>query len=68
MEEIVSEVLINDTTIASSQSTKIVQTPPAVYHQCKICGAPALHSNYGVMTCSPCKMFFKRNAEKGQVN
>lgn len=38
------------------------------FHQCKICGAFALYSNFGAITCSPCKMFFKRNAETGQVN
>lgn len=29
--------------------------------QCKICGASALHSNYGAITCYSCKMFFKRH-------
>ncbi len=37
------------------------------FSQCKICLAPAIHSNYGVISCSPCKMFFKRNAEIEQV-
>lgn len=37
-------------------------------YQCKICGAPAIYSNFGVISCFPCKMFFKRNAELGQVN
>jgi hypothetical protein len=37
-------------------------------HQCQICRAPALHSNYGAMTCASCKMFFKRTAETGQVS
>ncbi len=37
-------------------------------YQCKICKAPAIHSNYGVISCPPCKMFFKRNAEIGQVS
>ncbi|CAF1092741.1 unnamed protein product [Adineta ricciae] len=35
--------------------------------QCKICGAPAEHSNYGAISCSPCKMFFRRNAITGQL-
>jgi len=39
-----------------------------ILQQCKICGAFALHSNFGAMTCFPCKMFFKRNAETGQVS
>jgi hypothetical protein len=38
-----------------------------ISHECKICGAPARHSNYGVITCYPCKMFFKRNVTIGQV-
>ncbi len=36
-------------------------------YECKICGAPALHSNYGAITCYPCKMFFKRHVAIGQV-
>jgi hypothetical protein len=39
-----------------------------VLHECKICGAPALHSNYGAITCYPCKMFFKRNATINHVS
>lgn len=35
--------------------------------ECKICGAPALHSNYGAVTCHPCKMFFKRHVAIEQV-
>ncbi|CAF1435506.1 unnamed protein product [Adineta ricciae] len=35
--------------------------------KCKICGAPAEHSNYGAVSCSPCKMFFRRNAITGQL-
>ncbi|CAF1102380.1 unnamed protein product [Rotaria sordida] len=31
--------------------------------QCKICEAPALYSYFGVISCDPCKVFFKRNAE-----
>jgi uncharacterized Zn finger protein (UPF0148 family) len=36
--------------------------------QCKICGAFARYSYYGAVVCPPCRMFFKRNAETGQVN
>ncbi|CAF1356726.1 unnamed protein product [Adineta steineri] len=30
--------------------------------ECRICGAPAQYVNFGVISCSSCKMFFKRNA------
>ncbi|UJR07776.1 hypothetical protein I4U23_012059 [Adineta vaga] len=30
---------------------------------CQICGAPALFTNFGIVSCASCKMFFKRNAE-----
>lgn len=35
--------------------------------QCEICGAPASYINFGVKSCSSCKMFFKRNAEAKDV-
>ncbi|CAF1166838.1 unnamed protein product [Rotaria sordida] len=35
--------------------------------QCRICGVPAEYSYFGVISCNPCKMFFKRNANAGQV-
>ncbi|UJR16585.1 hypothetical protein I4U23_003485 [Adineta vaga] len=31
---------------------------------CQICGSSAIYSFYGTIACGPCKMFFKRNAEK----
>ncbi|CAF1347160.1 unnamed protein product [Adineta steineri] len=34
--------------------------------ECKICGASAKYSYFGIVSCQPCKMFFKRNAEQGQ--
>ncbi|CAF3964605.1 unnamed protein product, partial [Rotaria sp. Silwood1] len=34
--------------------------------KCQICGVPAIFSFYSVISCNPCKMFFKRNAELGQ--
>ncbi len=37
------------------------------FYQCKICDGSAIHSNYGVISCPPCKMFFKRNAHIGHV-
>ncbi|CAF1087840.1 unnamed protein product [Rotaria sordida] len=29
--------------------------------ECRICGAPAEYEHFGVISCNPCKMFFKRN-------
>jgi hypothetical protein len=34
---------------------------------CRVCGATALYSYVGVVVCSSCKMFFKRNALPKQV-
>ncbi|CAF1220710.1 unnamed protein product [Adineta steineri] len=48
------------------ESTTIIQESKTSSQQCQICGAPALFSNYGVISCSSCKMFFKRNAELKQ--
>ncbi len=36
--------------------------------ECKICGASAQYSYYGAIVCVSCKVFFRRNAEAGQVN
>ncbi|UJR17932.1 hypothetical protein I4U23_004831 [Adineta vaga] len=33
-----------------------------VSNQCRICGVLARFSYYGVRSCQPCKMFFRRNA------
>ncbi|CAF1217390.1 unnamed protein product [Rotaria sordida] len=33
---------------------------------CQICGHSAIYSFYGVKSCNPCRMFFKRNAQLGQ--
>ena len=42
-------------------SSSAYSKPKGSSLQCKICGAPALHSNYGAITCYSCKMFFKRH-------
>lgn len=34
---------------------------------CKICLAPASNSHYGIRSCEPCKIFFRRNATKERV-
>lgn len=36
--------------------------------ECKICGAPAIYQYFGVISCQPCKVFFRRNANLRQVN
>jgi hypothetical protein len=60
--------------IDKTSSTKILMvdnipsSSKETLQQCKICGASALHSHFGAMTCFPCKMFFKRNAETRQVS
>ena len=35
--------------------------------QCKVCGDMAKYAYFGVISCHPCKMFFKRYAETKQV-
>jgi len=54
--------------ISSKNSTAIKRQSKTVSTECKICGAPASYSYFGVISCHSCKMFFKRNAERGQVN
>ncbi|CAF1232777.1 unnamed protein product [Rotaria sordida] len=34
--------------------------------ECRICGVPAKYTYFGVVSCHPCKMFFKRTAERGK--
>ena len=35
--------------------------------ECKVCSGDAFNTYYGVKTCEPCKVFFKRNAENRKV-
>ena len=37
-------------------------------YQCRICGAPAKYSYFGVISCDSCKIFFRRNAERERVS
>ncbi len=37
-------------------------------HECRICGAPAEYSHFGVISCLSCKIFFRRNGYIKQVN
>jgi hypothetical protein len=50
-----------------TQSMIIKLQPRRLPTECKICGASALYSYYGVVVCSSCKVFFKRNAQKKLV-
>jgi hypothetical protein len=69
MEETYPEKDLRDAMITSTfDSTNTKQQSKPLSHQCKICGGSALNSNYGAITCSPCKMFFKRNAAVDQVS
>ena len=58
----------DEMTTSESTPTDIKTQTQSISHECKICGAIALHSNYGAMTCSPCKMFFRRNAKLDRVS
>ncbi|CAF1283122.1 unnamed protein product [Adineta steineri] len=50
------KILSSNTTVANQE----------LLNQCKICGSPAKYSYFGVISCNSCKMFFKRNAERGE--
>ncbi|CAF2531364.1 unnamed protein product [Rotaria sp. Silwood2] len=51
---------------SSNNSTNKKRPSTIVQTDCKICGAPAKYSYFGVVSCNSCKMFFKRNAERGK--
>lgn len=47
-----------------------IKTPKSklLLHQCRICGAPASYSHFGVISCLSCKIFFRRNGNVKQVS
>ncbi|CAF3837777.1 unnamed protein product [Rotaria sordida] len=47
----------------SDNSTNTKRQSTMMQIKCKICGVPARHSHFGVISCDSCKMFFKRNAK-----
>lgn len=53
---------------SSTQSADVRTKSTPAHHTCKICGTRALHSNFGAITCGACKVFFRRQAIKGQVS
>jgi ribosomal protein L37AE/L43A len=61
MKETSDVILITD-------STSMLHKSIIASQKCKVCGATALYTNFGIISCSSCKMFFKRNAELKQVS
>ncbi|UJR07777.1 hypothetical protein I4U23_012060 [Adineta vaga] len=53
--------ILNDIEMESSKEH--FDRSKELIYKCKVCTAPATYSYFGVICCSPCKMFFKRNAE-----
>ncbi|CAF1474176.1 unnamed protein product, partial [Rotaria sordida] len=51
---------------SSNNMINIERQSEIVLSECKICGVPASYSYFGIISCNPCKMFFKRNAENGK--
>ncbi|CAF1183617.1 unnamed protein product [Adineta steineri] len=48
--------------LTTNAKLNIPSTKKQNLSECRICGAPAQYVNFGVISCSSCKMFFKRNA------
>jgi hypothetical protein len=63
MQNTIPKVLILDI-----NSSLDIPSSTTVSEQCKICGARNLCSNFGVITCDSCRIFFKRNAKRDQVS
>jgi hypothetical protein len=45
----------------------VTQESRTFQSECKICGADAFSTYLGVVTCSACEIFFRRNAATKQV-
>ncbi|UJR27533.1 hypothetical protein I4U23_008816 [Adineta vaga] len=43
------------------------QKSPTSLHRCIICGSKSIGINFGVLTCAPCKAFFRRNARRKEL-
>lgn len=60
------EPLNNEMTETYSTSSKRkVKKPPS---ECRICGSTAVYCYFGVIACEACKVFFRRNAQYGEVS
>ena len=68
-----SDILIDENKNRANSSCfshcrRMLQQGNGIDTRCSVCGAPAVYINFGIISCSSCKMFFKRNAESGQVS
>ncbi|CAF0892584.1 unnamed protein product [Adineta steineri] len=43
------------------------QKSPNSTNRCVICGSKSIGINFGVLTCAPCKAFFRRNARRKEL-
>lgn len=60
-------MLTHNNTLDSSISNKNRRSKN-LPNECRICTAPADYSYFGVVSCQSCKIFFRRNANAGQVS
>jgi Zinc finger, C4 type (two domains) len=60
-------MLTSDSELNSKMSVKNKKSK-VLPGECRICGAPAKYSYFGVISCQACKIFFKRNAQQGEVS
>lgn len=60
------EIKVEET--SSSESISFLDESKKEAQQCRVCGAPTWQVNFGAVSCSACKMFFKRNAIFGTVS
>jgi hypothetical protein len=51
----------------NSGSTSLIPKSKNCSLECKVCGTPAVYSHFGVVSCDPCKVFFRRNAKRELV-
>jgi hypothetical protein len=54
--------------LSSNNSMNIKREIKSFPTKCTICGGPAIYSYFGVISCQPCKVFFRRNAKQGRVS
>ncbi|KAH9396910.1 zinc ion binding [Tyrophagus putrescentiae] len=62
------ETIITTTTAISSSTSSSISNVNNNIKICRVCGDRAQSFHFNAITCSPCKMFFKRNAFKKEEN